>query len=166
LANTSGSIVVGAGTNNSLVLGNATSAEITLSGGTGASDSITAPVKLESNLIIDGTSGGTLTLGNISQANAGTGLTLNNPDATLVLTGSDTYSGTTSDEAGKMIATNVNAIKSGTNLDVGTQSAFDTILPAGGNITAVPEPSTLALLAFGGVAAAWGAMRRRFGRNR
>jgi fibronectin-binding autotransporter adhesin len=80
---------------------------------------------------------------------------------TLVLTASNNYMGGTSVYDGTLIATNVNAIASGTNLSIGDPTLL-TMLPAAvvpmsaptaaPAITPVPEPGTLALLAtvFGG----------------
>jgi hypothetical protein len=85
-------------------------------------------------------------------AGAGNSLTVDNPLATLVLSGTgNTYTGGTFVTAGQLIVIGAGGIESGTALGVGNYlSAFGAIVPA--EIAAqspapVPEPGTLALLA-------------------
>jgi autotransporter-associated beta strand protein len=83
---------------------------------------------------------------------------------TLILSGSDTYSGGTRVDAGTLIATGNNSLPAGGSLTVGAGGTliFDssqTSAPAS-TISPVPEPRTLVLLA-AGVLAAFAAWRRR-----
>ena len=100
-------------------------------------------------------------------AGASNSLTLNNPAALLVLSGSNTYSGGTNVEAGRLVVTSPTAIRDGTNLTVGAAAAFAPTVPGSQDATTaattsvVPEPGALALLAalFGAPALA-GSWRR------
>ena len=93
----------------------------------------------------------------------------------LILSGSDYYTGGTDVEGGTLYATNSNAIPAGTGLTVdagGTvvfvdppgagTTIFATASPAG-RVAAVPEPGTLALLAVGALAAGLGVWQKRKG---
>ena len=68
----------------------------------------------------------------------------------LVLSGSDTYTGGTVVESGKLVIANPYAIESGTKLIVGNPARFAAAIPAAAEAqtapTAVPEPGTLFLL--------------------
>jgi autotransporter-associated beta strand protein len=72
---------------------------------------------------------------------------------TLVLSGTDNYTGGTLVEAGTLIAMNPSAIAGGTELIVGSAAATKFGLPlattATGDAVPVPEPSTLALVGVG-----------------
>jgi autotransporter-associated beta strand protein len=103
------------------------------------------------------TNGNTLTLiGSIS----GSGGLEKIGAGTLVLSGSNGYSGGTTVEHGTLIVANNDAIEDGTNLSVGADlSVFGTLVPTGHTLAGpdqatgvpaaapVPEPGTLALLA-------------------
>jgi autotransporter-associated beta strand protein len=77
----------------------------------------------------------------------------------LVLSGSNDFSGGTTVSAGVLIVANVNALRSGTSLTVGNSAPFASdIVPAPAPTiaaTAVPEPSSLPLLAVAVTLAAW-----------
>ena len=106
-------------------------------------------------------------------AGAGSSLVLNAGSGSLTLTGANTYGGATEVVSGTLIAANTGAIADGTSLVVGNPAFFPAaVVPygnsavAGGsglNAAAVPEPSTLALVAFG----LWSAAAcRRFSKRR
>ena len=90
---------------------------------------------------------------------------------TMVLSGSDTYTGGTIVTAGTVILTSDAAIADGTSLTVGNPTAFSLAPVAPGAeasvsgapaVAVVPEPGTLALLAgFAASAAAFRRLRRR-----
>jgi autotransporter-associated beta strand protein len=102
-------------------------------------------------------------------AGAGNSLTVNNPGALLVLSGSNTYQGGTYVAAGTLIAVSPTAIRDATNLTIGDALMFAAIDPATAVTgqsppptgSALPEPGTLALLAAAvGVPALAGCRRR------
>ncbi len=104
-------------------------------------------------------------------AGGGNSLTVDNPAARLVLSGSNTYQGGTDVFSGTLVAISPAAIPFGSNLLVGIDAGaiFALAAPAGqGTESAsaaspVPEPATLAMLA-AGIALAW--MCRRLGLHR
>ena len=88
---------------------------------------------------------------------------------TLILSGSDNYTGGTLVDAGMLLVTDADGIPAGSSLTVGSGGTV-IFTPAGGSamevshagaIAPVPEPGTLALLAVAGMAAAVAAWRRR-----
>ena len=84
----------------------------------------------------------------------------------LILIGSNSYRGGTIVEAGTLEVTNSDALPDGGSLTVGSEATlvFDRAVaapPATGASAAVPEPSTLALLAVGVIGLAVCAWRRR-----
>ena len=111
--------------------------------------------------------------GNIGDGGAGLPLSL--ADAgTLVLSGSNAYTGGTYVRQGSLIAGNTDSIPDGTPLLVGaggtflfdpTAAASSTSEPSASRAAApagaVPEPSTLALLAAAWIVAATAAWRRK-----
>jgi autotransporter-associated beta strand protein len=80
--------------------------------------------------------------GSLGLLKAGTGA--------LTLSGTNDFSGGTVVADGTLILTNSEALAEGSSLTVGDASAFGTVLPAAElAIAPVPEPGTLAILAFG-----------------
>jgi autotransporter-associated beta strand protein len=140
---------------------------------TSGKHAISAPVSLASNLVISPSSGSTLQIsGNI----AGTDESLTLADAgTLILDGSDTYTGGTIVTDGTLVLSSDDAIAEGTSLSVGARAALVFDASAGGEspmvsaatsprVAAVPEPGTLLLLAagvFGAVVGRGVCVRRR-----
>ena len=139
---------------NALTLNNSGSgATIAVTNGAHAID---APVILADNLTVTtgSTNSWTLTFGTASSitqsGTAGYSLTMSGTGGTLILSGSDSYSGGTFVEAGTLIATNSEALPTGSSLIVGSGVAlfpsYAPLIPAAA-ATPVPEPGTLALLA-------------------
>jgi autotransporter-associated beta strand protein len=145
---------------NALTLNNSGgNATITVTGG---SQGINVPVVLASNLVVTTSPGNTnartLRFGNasdISQSGSGSfSLTMSGTGGELILSGTDTYTGGTSVEAGTLIVTSKAALANGSNLTVGNEtSLFDPISPESslnpellqGGPNAVPEPDALLL---------------------
>jgi len=160
-----GYTVVGSGSN-TLTFNNAgNGASITVTDG---SHVINAPVVLADNLVVSGS--GTLDFGTASSIMDGGGhhaLTMSGSDGTLILSGTDTYSGGTTVTAGTLVAASDTALPKGTSLTVGAggtlivdpswPAAAPMSLSAASAVEAVPEPGSLALLTAGLVAgfAAW-----------
>ena len=130
---------------------------------------INAPVILADNLTVSGS--GLLAFGSSSSISGpGYSLTMDGPGGTLILSGSDTYSGGTNVEAGTLEVTSLSAIEPGTSLTVGVggasifalsrPAAVPAASPAGAVVAAVPEPGTLALL-LAGLVVGFAAWRRR-----
>jgi autotransporter-associated beta strand protein len=99
-----------------------------------------------------------------SIAGSGKSLTMSGSGGTLVLSGTDTYSGGTIVTAGTLIAASENAIANGTNLTVGTGAPVAFTPPIGplsaAAVMPVPEPRTPALL-IAGLVAGLAALRRK-----
>jgi autotransporter-associated beta strand protein len=142
-----GYTLMGSGSN-SLTLNNSGSgATITVTDG---SHVIDAPVILADNLLVSG--GGTLAFGNSSSITGSYALTMSGTGGTLILSGTDTYTGGTNVTAGKLIVTTNTALPDGASLSVGAGGTliFDPSAagaPVASTISPVPEPGTLALLA-------------------
>jgi autotransporter-associated beta strand protein len=108
-SNTNGSYSIVAGSGGTLTLANTGSAAATISN-SGGSHSIGAPVALGSNLAVAGVPGSTLTLaGPVTEINAGTSLNFSG-GGTLVLSGSDSYSGGTTVNSGTLGVTSSQAL--------------------------------------------------------
>ena len=173
--NAAAGYTLAAGNAGALVMSNTNSTAVILI--PSGSHSITAAVSLAGALSIQPSSGMTLNIvGNISEMTLGGGsLSLDAP-GTLILGGSDNYTGGTTLTAGTLIATSSSSLAAGTNLTVGAGSTFIfdpsvAAAPAAGGgarfaaapanaVAAVPEPGTLALLGVAAVVAA-AAWRRR-----
>ena len=95
--------------------------------------------------------------GTISSAIGGQGSLVKEGGGQLVLSGTNTYSGTTTAAGGTLVLADSEAVKNGANLIVGNGGLFGTIQPTAEASdvapTPVPEPGTLALLAAGAAAA-------------
>ena len=126
---------------------------------------IDAPVVLADNLVVTGS--GTLAFGSsssIGESGGSRSLTMNGAGGTLILSGTDSYTGGTNVDAGTLYVTNTSTIADGTSLTVGAGGVFIyDPSAAGANIAAVaasaaspaattlsvapvPEPGTIALL--------------------
>jgi autotransporter-associated beta strand protein len=85
----------------------------------------------------------------------------------VTLDNTNTYTGGTFVNSGTLIVDSPAGIESGTNLSVGSMTSLFTPAPtvpdgiAGSSVAAVPEPSTLALLAAGMAIVGFRAARRR-----
>jgi autotransporter-associated beta strand protein len=117
---------------------------------------INAPVILASNLVVTSTSSTPWTLSfgtasSIKDNGAGLSLTMSASKGTLILSGSDSYSGGTFVEAGTLKITSAYALPSRANLTIGANAssrfgaAQQATTPAG-DAQSAPEPGTLALL--------------------
>jgi len=156
-ASSTAGYTISAGSAGTLTMNNLTAgAEIYVSGG---SDAISANTTLADSLWVTPDTGATLLVsGNVGEASLGKSLTLCGP-GTLVLSGSDSFTGGTIVEAGTLNATCTSAIADGTDLYVGPDlSAFRTVLSSQASAAAatprigpVPEPSTLGVLAAEGI---------------
>ncbi len=118
--------------------------------------------------------------GVIADGTGGAGSLIKAGTGTLILGGSDTYTGGTTVNAGTLCVTNLGALPSGTKLTVAADGTFifDPSVAAvsdeespfaaspGAGVTTVPEPSTTALLAAGVVALFGWAWQRRSGLSR
>ena len=148
--------------NGTLVLDNSrTDAQITVTGG---SHSISASVTLNDNLVISPSAGTSLEIdGDVSESSPGKSLTLCGP-GTLVLSGSNSYTGGTVVTEGTLEILTSTALASGTSLTVGAGgtlifgAANSSTLPALSTPVTpfltpspVPEPGTFILLFIGGL---------------
>jgi autotransporter-associated beta strand protein len=125
-------------------------------------------VALAGSLTIAPSAETTLTIaGNMSESISGSGSLLLNDAGTLILSGSNGFTGGTVVTNGTLILTNNEALAGGSSLTIGDASAFaggpgdanpgaissglSAPLAASPSITPVPEPGTLLLLAVGGL---------------
>ena len=140
--------------------------QITVEGG---KQQISAPISLAGNLDVAPEAGSTLQIGgNIGQSVAGSSLSLDDA-GTLILSGSNGYSGGTFVNVGTLDVQAATALPQGSELSVGAGAAslFGSPVNGGsvelssGNLPAVPEPGTFALLAAAVAAIVLGAWRRR-----
>ena len=153
------------GTGGTLTLGtSAAGASISLLGGTHA---ISAPLTLAGSGDVVAAPGTQLTIsGNIGQS--GTQSLTFSGGGTLILSGSNSYTGGTDVDAGTLYVTDTAAIADGTSLAVGSGGIFifdPTVAAAPGEsasgvatadrVAAVPEPSTIVLLLAALWSAAW-----------
>jgi fibronectin-binding autotransporter adhesin len=160
-SNSSGSPGVGYTISGSNVLTLDNSGATALIAVNAGSQMIAVPVVLNDNLSITTSAGSTLAIaGNISEGAAGQSVTLNGL-GTLILSGTDSYTGGTNVEGGILVAALAAALPNGSNLTVG-QGGGALFAPAGSmagstagpvlaaqTIVAVPEPGAMALLAAG-----------------
>jgi autotransporter-associated beta strand protein len=121
---------------------------------TGGSHSVEANLILNGSLVVSPTTGTTLEIdGNISEYPAASGKLLTLADAgTLILGGTNSYTGGTFVQAGTLVVTTPYGIPAGSNVTVGNAGAFPAaVVPPGGILSAtaapVPEPGGLVLLA-------------------
>jgi autotransporter-associated beta strand protein len=158
-----------AGASGTLTMNNSfLTAQIAVSSGV---HGISAPVILAGNLSVTPTTGTTLNIsGNISEETPGTGtLSLEGP-GTLVLSGSNTYTGGTFVWSGTLQVSSSAALADGSSLSVGANLGDfgltpDVAVATPGAMAAVPEPAALALLGVAGIVAAAAAWRRRRSKN-
>ncbi|MGA2259221.1 MAG: autotransporter-associated beta strand repeat-containing protein, partial [Thermoguttaceae bacterium] len=171
-SNTAG-YTISSGSAGTLTLNNLTAgAQIFITGG---SNAISANIILADNLWISPSAGTTLLIsGNVSESTAGQSLTLSGP-GTLVLSGSNSYTGGTTVCAGTLKIESSAAIPSDTSLTVGAGGTLvfdpeasyrspallltDTL---SSTVSPVPEPGTLTLLFLGGLfmLLRWNSFRR------
>ena len=118
------------------------------------SGTVSSPITIVSGLIVAPNAAQTLTL---SGPVTGRGILTESGPGTLVLGGTNTYSGGTTVLDGTLIATNSEALADGSSLTIGNASAFSAIVSDGSSAarspsvlpaaSPVPEPCTLAILA-------------------
>jgi len=151
---------------------NSSPAQISVADGT---HSMNAPIILASNLVVTSTSSNHWTLalgdsGGVTDNGNQSSLTMSASNGTLILNGSDSYTGGTTVNTGALIATSSYALPGGTSLTVGAAGTlvFDpsaAAAPAAGAVVAVPEPSTMALLGIGAIIVVSCTWRRRRSRR-
>ena len=156
------------GTSGSLTLDNSGAAAfLTVTSG---SHAIMAPLLLADKLDATVAAGSSLTLsGGIGENSPGLSLT-ENGGGVLILSGTDTYRGGTTIDAGTLILTSNSALADGTSLTVGAggtlifgpvTAAASTFSSAALQVNPVPEPGTLALLVVAIVGFLWKYQPRR-----
>lgn len=110
---------------------------------------------------------GTTTFGGSLQNGSGELTLVMNGPGTLILSGSNTYTGGTNVEAGILEFANRDAIGEGTNLTVGqaASSIFDApalAAPSIAGVDSIPEPGTLVLFGVGAIGLLGHAWRKRW----
>jgi autotransporter-associated beta strand protein len=143
------------GSSGSLTLNNSGSAgQIIVSSG---SQQISANVMLAGDLIVTPSTGTALTIsGNVSEITPGQSLLVNGP-GTLVLGGSDSFTGGTTVSDGMLEITSNNGLAAGSALEVGDSSLFmapvrpDEAGSSSRVVSPVPEPGTVVLLLASGL---------------
>ncbi len=132
-----------------LILSN-TAGSATISNG-GGNNTIAVPITLGSNLSVSASPGSDLTIAAaISESGGSCSLTLSG-GGELILSGSNSYTGGTTVDAGVLIVTNNEALADGSSLTVGNASLFQApvapslTVSSAPAITTVPEPGSLAL---------------------
>ena len=162
------------GANTLTLYGTAGTAGVTV---TGSTQAIASAVSLGSSLSVTLNGSGELAIsGNVSESPSGQSLTLTGDGTgTLILGGTNSYTGGTYVDAGTMVINNTAALPDDTSLTVGaggtfifdptvSGSAMDVASQqahAAAGVAPVPEPSTLVLLAAAGIVAAATGWRRR-----
>ena len=166
-----GYTLTGSGSNTLTLNNSGSGATIAVANGTHAID---APVVLADNLVVSGS--GTLVFGSASTISGSYSLTMSGVGGSLVLSGSDSFTGATTVTAGTLTLASSAALPVGTSLTVGTGGVFNFALAAmlaGGDssaasslqaadeavaggepraaspaagVEAVPEPGTIVLL--------------------
>jgi autotransporter-associated beta strand protein len=162
--------LINAESGGTLTLGTSNGTWITVVSGT---HSISAPIALAGSVAITPAANTQLTIsGNISESpiNSGYSLNLSGP-GTLILSGSNSYTGGTTIDGGMLYVTETNAIPEGTSLTIGAGGVFifdpsaaatQSLEVSQDSPVTVPEPGMLALFAAGGVCF----IARRFLRRR
>jgi autotransporter-associated beta strand protein len=160
-----GYILSGGGSNSFALNNSGSGAAITLTGG---SHGINVPVIFSDNVVVSGS--GALAFGNSSnivETGGRRSLTLAGAGATLILSGTNTYTGGTIVTSGTLDATSRSALPDATSLTVSASGSLifhsaaveALVVPAA--VTAVPEPSSCFLLAVGAIGLIGFAWRRR-----
>ena len=149
-----------------LAAGNSGSLTLDNSGGTiggqiivlSGTHSITAPLTIaNSGAVVTLSGGGSLEIsGDISESGGSQSLTLSGDGSgTLVLSGTNSYTGGTIVDDGTLVLASKTALAAGTGLTVGADATSifaAAVAPAAGDLAAVPEPSIFALLGIGTIA--------------
>jgi autotransporter-associated beta strand protein len=159
----SSSYMISAGTGGALTLGTtADGAAIAVQSGT---QTISAPVVLEGNLAVTNSAGTALLFsGNISQDTGVMASLSLSGGGTLILSGTNSFSGGVTVDGGRLVLTHAYDLPNGSSLTVGNPIASPG--PAAGaaivpqTAAAVPEPSSLAICLLAGFLGC--AFRRRF----
>ena len=117
----------------------------TISGLTGSAGLITNSGTSESTLTVDQTVATTFG-GSLSDGHSARVSLVLTGSGSLLLSGTNNYSGGTTVEAGRLVLTSASALAAGSSLTVGAGAVASENLPT---ISAVPEPGTLGLLIAG-----------------
>jgi autotransporter-associated beta strand protein len=151
-SSTAGCVLTGSRSNTLSLNNSGSGAPITVADGSHIFD---APLVLVDNLVVSGS--GKLTFGSSSSIAETAGrhsLTMSGTGGTLVLSGSNSFTGGTAVTSGTLILASSAAVANATGLTVGTGTAAfgaAAVAPAADRPVGVPEPSTLVLLAAGAI---------------